>query len=60
MNILKIVDRFKEPSSFAAIAAVLVGVGVNIEQTEWWGPVVYALAGLAGLAAILLKEKGPA
>ena len=56
MNIL---ERLKEPSSWAGIAALLGTMGVNIP-----GPLIQSLmlvaAGAAGVLAFFLKEKGGA
>lgn len=50
-----LLDRFKEPSSYAGVATVLTGLGVNINpglfQTS-----VYIAAGLCGLASFVMKE----
>jgi sulfite exporter TauE/SafE len=51
-----IVDRLKEPSSYAGLGALLALVGVNLD-----GQLLQAIAGvaaaLAGLASILIKEQ---
>lgn len=51
-----IVDRLKEPSSYAGLGALLALVGVNLD-----GQLLQAIAGvaaaLAGLASIFIKEK---
>jgi|TARA_R110000787_G_scaffold226498_1_gene334208 hypothetical protein len=43
----------KEPSSYAALGAAVVGLGVLIGQ-----PVVTLLGVVGGVAGFLLKEKG--
>ena len=52
-----ILDRLKEPSSYAGIGALLALVGVNLD-----GQLLQAIAGvaaaLAGLASIFIKEQG--
>jgi sulfite exporter TauE/SafE len=52
-----IVDRLKEPSSYAGLGALLALVGVNLD-----GQLLQAIAGvaaaLAGLASIFIKEQG--
>jgi sulfite exporter TauE/SafE len=52
-----ILDRLKEPSSYAGLGALLALVGVNLD-----GQLLQAIAGvaaaLAGLAAVFVKEKG--
>lgn len=50
-----ILDRLKEPSSWSAIAAILVLFNVTVPE-DLWGYVVWAGAGLAGIAAFFLKE----
>jgi len=50
-----ILKRFKEPSTYSGIAALLVGLGVAlpagiVEAVTYFG------VGLAGLASILLPE----
>ena len=51
-----IVDRLKEPSSYAGLGALLALVGVNLD-----GQLLQAIAGvaaaLAGLASIFIKEQ---
>lgn len=57
MNILRaLLDRFDEPSSWAAIAALLTGLGVNMPEALWQS-IVFVGAGLAGLAGFFIKEK---
>lgn len=51
------IDRLKEPSSYAALAAVLAMVGVNVDP-GLWQYFVAALTGLAGIAGFFAKEKG--
>ena len=48
-----IMDRMKEPSSYAAWGGVVVGVGVLISQ-----PIVVMVGMVGGVAGFLLKEKG--
>lgn len=54
-----ILDRLKEPSSYAGLGALLALVGVNLD-----GQLLQAIAGvaaaLAGLASIFIKEKASA
>lgn len=51
-----IVDRLKEPSSYAGLGALLALVGVHLD-----GQLLQAIAGvaaaLAGLASFFIKEK---
>ena len=58
MNIVSaILARAKEPSSYAAIAAVLTMVGVNIGE-EMWSNIVMGVTSLAAVAGIMMGEKG--
>jgi ABC-type Fe3+-siderophore transport system permease subunit len=54
-----IVDRMKEPSSWAGLGAILAVVGVNLD-----GQLLQAVAGLgaaiAGLLSFFIAEKGEA
>lgn len=52
----RILDRLKEPSSYAAVAAVLAMIGVNID-TELWQYIVGGASALAGMAGFFLGEK---
>jgi hypothetical protein len=46
-------ERMSEPSSYAAIGAVVLGVGVLIDE-----PVVIIVGIVGGAVAFVLKEKG--
>ena len=48
-----IMDRMKEPSSYAALGGVIVGVGVLISL-----PAVIVVGMVGGVIGFLLKEKG--
>jgi len=48
-----IIDRFKEPSSYAAAGAVVIGLGVITSQS--W---LIMLGIVGGAAGFILKEKG--
>lgn len=51
-----ILDRLKEPSTFAGIAAFLAGFGLlGLSEAEW-NQLFGALAAVAGAAAIFIKE----
>jgi hypothetical protein len=52
-----LVQRLKEPSSYAAIAGVLALVGVQLPE-GLWDHVVTAGAAAASLAAFFLPERG--
>lgn len=54
---LSILDRLKEPSTYAGIAAFLAGFGLlGLSESEW-NQIFGAAASLAGVAAIFLREK---
>jgi|TARA_R110000737_G_C14473015_1_gene467109 4-amino-4-deoxy-L-arabinose transferase-like glycosyltransferase len=48
-----IVERFKEPSSYAAAGGAVVGIGVLISQ-----PIVIIVGIVGGALGFILKEKG--
>ena len=48
-----ITSRIKEPSSWAAVAAGVIGIGVLISQ-----PIVTIVGIVVGALGFLLKEKG--
>ena len=50
--------RLAEPSTWAAIAAVLVGLHVSIDP-GLWQHIADAGVALAGVAAVLLREGAP-
>jgi len=52
-----IIERLKEPSSWAGFAAVLGVVGINIAPATWDATVAAGTA-VAGLIAILVPESG--
>ena len=53
--ILGLINRFKEPSSWAAITALIVGALPTLAGSEQ--SIGLLLAGLAGVIAILVSEK---
>lgn len=56
LTLAGIAARFREPSSWAAIAAAMAALGVTV-PVEIWQPVVHTGSGLAALAGVLLKER---
>ncbi len=46
-------DRFKEPSSYAAAGAVVLGIGVLVSQ-----PIIIVVGIVGGALGFILKEKG--
>ncbi len=51
-----ITERFKEPSSYSAIAAVLAMVGLHV-PADVWQSVVLVGCGVAGILGFWLREK---
>ena len=51
-----LISRFKEPSSYSAIAAVLAMCGVMI-PSDLWQSIVMIGCGVAGAAGFFMKEK---
>tara|TARA_R100001377_G_scaffold80400_1_gene59280 strand:+ start:437 stop:598 length:162 start_codon:yes stop_codon:yes gene_type:complete len=48
-----IVSRMKEPSSYAALGGIVMGIGVIVSQ-----PIIVAVGIVGGVVGFLLKEKG--
>jgi hypothetical protein len=53
-----ILQRLKEPSTYAGIAAFLAGFGLLGLTEQDWNQIFGALAALSGVAAIFLRESG--
>lgn len=49
-----IIDRLKEPSTYAGLAGLAVALGISSEE---WQTISMAIAGIAGVIAMLLHEK---
>ena len=49
-----IIDRLKEPSTYAGLSAIMIAFGVSSEQ---WTTISTALASVAAVVSMLLKEK---
>lgn len=49
-----LVNRLKEPSTYAGVASLALAFGLSDVQ---WEAISAAVAGLAGLAAVFLMEK---
>ena len=49
-----ILDRLKEPSTYAGLSGLMIAIGLSQEQ---WTMISTVLAGLAGLAAMFLKDR---
>jgi len=52
-----ILQRLKEPSTYAGIAAFLASFGLLGLTEQDWNQILGALAALAGVAAVFLREK---
>ncbi len=49
-----IINRLKEPSTYAGLAGLAAAMGLGAED---WQTFSMALAGIAGVIAMLLREK---
>ena len=57
MNKLKsFVERLKEPSSWAAVAAAMAALGVSLDP-GLWQQIAAAGTGVSGLLGFFMKEK---
>lgn len=52
-----ILSRLKEPSTYAGLSGIALALGVS---GELYNAVAGAIAGLAGLVAVILADKGSA
>ncbi len=52
----ELINRFKEPSSYAALTGVLAMVGVIIPN-DLWQNIVMICCGAAGVLGFFMKEK---
>jgi hypothetical protein len=56
-----IVDRLKEPTSYAGLAIIAIPVlnrlGISVSDDQW-GAIMGIAVGAAGLAAFMLRERG--
>lgn len=51
-----ILDRFKEPSTYAGLGVLLTGIGVNIDPVLWQ-EIMGICMGIGGALAIILKTR---
>lgn len=51
-----LIDRLREPSSYAGLAALLGIFGLQVAP-EAWSMVIQVLTGAAGLAAFFFKDR---
>jgi hypothetical protein len=47
-------DRLKEPSTYAGLSGLMLAVGLTQEE---WSIISSALAGIAGVIAMVLKDR---
>lgn len=52
-----VLARFSESSSYAGLAGLLALIGIHLSDAEF-GQLIQVLAGLCGLLALVLKERG--
>ena len=53
-DVMNILDRLKEPSTYAGLSGLMIAIGFSQEQ---WSMISTVLAGFAGLSAISLKTR---
>ena len=51
-----IIARFKEPSSYSAISAVLAMCGIMV-PSDLWQSIVMVCCGLSGVIGFFMREK---
>ena len=51
----RIISRFKEPSSYAALAGVLAMVGISV-PVELWQNIVMLACGVSGVVGFFMSE----
>ncbi len=52
----RIIDRFKEPSSYAALAGVLAMIGISVPVDLWQNMIMIA-CGASGVIGFFMSEK---
>lgn len=50
-----IIARLREPSTFAGLSGLALAIGLSQDQ---WSAIGAAVAGIAGLVAVFVTEKG--
>lgn len=50
-----IIARLREPSTFAGLSGLALAIGLSQDQ---WAAIGAAVAGIAGLVAVFVTEKG--
>jgi len=53
-----IISRFKEPSSYAALAGVLAMIGISV-PVELWQNIVMLACGASGVVGFFMSETKP-
>jgi len=51
---VEFLDRLKEPSTYAGLSGLMIAIGLSTEQ---WSIISTALAGVAGVVAMILKDR---
>ena len=49
-----LLERLKEPSTYAGLSGLMIAIGLSTEQ---WSVISTAIAGVAGIVAMILKDK---
>jgi len=52
---IRIIDRFKEPSSYAALAGVLAMIGITI-PVDLWQNIIMIACGASGVVGFFMSE----
>ena len=49
-----LLERLKEPSTYAGLSGLMIAIGLSTEQ---WSVISTAIAGVAGIVAMVLKDR---
>jgi len=49
-----LLERLKEPSTYAGLSGLMIAIGLSSEQ---WSVISTAIAGVAGIVAMVLKDR---
>ena len=52
----RIINRFKEPSSYAALAGVLAMIGITV-PVDLWQNIIMIACGASGVVGFFMSEK---
>ena len=53
-----LIDRLKEPSTYAGIAGAFAALGILDLDEGAWNTIFGAVAAIAAAAAVIIKERG--